>query len=180
MKKIFALLILLTAVFQLQAQTVIIDPPPSSPVAPPLANDTASLEHLSKDTAAVFSGENSANPAPISAPPKEEPASFPGGETAYFKFLQDSMQYPEVEWKQGIEGTVFVNFDVEKDGSITNVKIVRSVPGGPGLSQEAVRLISIMPKWRPATVDGQPVRINITIPVRFVVPPGKPSKKKKH
>jgi len=92
---------------------------------------------------------------------------FPGGEEARIQFLRENISYPEAARSARIQGNVFVAFVVEKDGSITNVRIVRGVGGG--LDEEAVRVVEGMPKWAPGLKGGQPVRVEFTMPIRFVL-----------
>lgn len=90
---------------------------------------------------------------------------FPGGESAMYVFLGTNLHYPAEAQKQGIQGMVIVSFTIDKDGSITEAKAVRSPH--ESLSKEAVRMILSMPKWTPGMNNGQPVRVNFTLPVRF-------------
>jgi protein TonB len=83
------------------------------------------------------------------------------------KYLVSHIQYPEVERDAGISGKVFVTFVVEKDGSITSVKILRGVPGGPGLDKEAIRVITSMPKWSAGMQNGHSVRVQFNLPIDF-------------
>ncbi|HCW07370.1 MAG TPA: hypothetical protein DGG95_08400 [Cytophagales bacterium] len=87
------------------------------------------------------------------------------GMTELNKWLIQNMQYPEGARRMGLEGINFVKFIVEPDGSITNVMLSRGFDGA--CDREAVRLISIMPKWKPGMQGGRPVRQAYTIPVRF-------------
>jgi protein TonB len=84
-------------------------------------------------------------------------------------YLKNNIKYPVIEKEAGKQGTVYVSFVVEKDGSITNVKEAKGVPGAPGLTKEAIRVISAMPKWKPGLMNGHPVRIEMKQPVRFVL-----------
>lgn len=95
----------------------------------------------------------------------EESAEFPGGVDSLHAFLEASIQYPELAMRYGIEGKVFVQFVVEKDGSISNIKVLREI--GAGCSEEAVRVIKMMPKWQPAKVRGKAVRFHFILPVPF-------------
>lgn len=97
----------------------------------------------------------------------EENAAFPGGIEIMHQFVRENTRYPELEQKAQIEGTVHISFVVEKDGSITHIQLQRAVPGGPGLTKEAIRIISIMPKWIPAKNNGQVVRQQYYLPVKF-------------
>jgi len=82
-------------------------------------------------------------------------------------YLRLNMHYPEVERRANIHGTVYVQFSITKDGSVTDVEIIRSVPSGPGLDKEAIRIISTMPKWKPGRLDGEPVQMSYNIPLDF-------------
>lgn len=91
--------------------------------------------------------------------------SFPGGEEAMLSYLSENIQYPAYAAENGIEGVVTVEFMVNADGSIGETKVVRMVD--PELEDEAVRVIKSMPRWNPATVDGQPVAAWFRLPVKF-------------
>jgi len=97
----------------------------------------------------------------------EEMPQYPGGEEASAKFIRDNIKYPNKEMKNGIQGLVIVSFIVEKDGSISNVKVLKSVT--PALDAEAVRVISLMEKWIPGTQRGKAVRVQINYPIRFIL-----------
>ena len=88
-----------------------------------------------------------------------------GGMPALMEYLSKNIKYPEAAMKKGIQGRGIVQFVVEKDGSITNVKILRGID--PELNKEAVRVISAMPKWKPGTQKGEAVRVKYTVPVMF-------------
>ncbi len=92
-------------------------------------------------------------------------AEFPGGLTAMYKFLKDNLVYPQFAKETGITGTVYTSFVVEKDGSITNIRIQRKVEGG--CTEEAIRVLQLMPKWKPAWNDGQLVRKLVSLPIKF-------------
>ena len=91
--------------------------------------------------------------------------SFPGGEQALHDYLAQHMKYPEIAKEMGIEGTVIVQFAVERNGRITTPEVVKSVDRR--LDKEAVRLVGQMPTWKPALIDGKPQAMKMTIPVRF-------------
>jgi TonB family protein len=97
----------------------------------------------------------------------ERMPEFPGN--GFNKYLQDSLRYPAAEKEAGLQGTVYVSFVIEKDGSITQVQVAKAVPNAPGLSAEAIRVISSMPPWKPGMMNGKPVRVMMTQPVRFVM-----------
>ena len=95
----------------------------------------------------------------------EEQPLFPGGNPALMKFLGDNIKYPVIAQENGISGRVITNFVVEKDGSITDVQVVRGVD--PSLDKEALRVIQSMPKWKPGRQRGEDVRVRYTLPVVF-------------
>jgi protein TonB len=93
--------------------------------------------------------------------------SFPGGLKAMYKFLGKRTKYPTIALENGIQGRVFVGFVVDKDGSITNVKILR--PVDPYLDKEALRVVKSMPKWSPGRQGSKTVRVSYTVPVNFTL-----------
>ena len=97
----------------------------------------------------------------------EIPPSFPGGEMAMKDFIYKNVKYPTIEAEAGVQGTVWVTFDVEEDGSITDVKILRGVSGGPGCDKEAIRVIKMMPKWTPAKMNEKPLKKTMKVPIKF-------------
>jgi protein TonB len=97
----------------------------------------------------------------------EENPAFPGGEDARLRYLKDNLIYPPIAREAGIQGTVYVNFVVEKDGSITNVKILRSVGGG--CDEEAIRVVQDMPRWSPGKQHHKTVRVLFTMSIKFVL-----------
>ena len=110
-----------------------------------------------------------APPVEIGAPEilVEEVPSFPGGTEAMNKFIRDRMRFPYAEYEKGLSGTCFVNFIVEKDGSITNIQLLKGVPDAPGFSTESIRLMNSLPKFMPGRHNGKPVSSAFTFPVRF-------------
>ena len=86
----------------------------------------------------------------------EESASFPGGLEAFYDYLKEELEYPRQALRMGMEGRVFVEFIVERDGSLTDLRVVRSV--GAGLDEEALRVLKNSPKWKPGKQRGKPVR----------------------
>lgn len=98
----------------------------------------------------------------------EEPAAFPGGETARLDFLKNNLRYPDDAEKKGLQGTVFVKFVIEIDGSITNVFVARGVC--PSIDDESLRLTKLMPKWLPTKISGKPVRSSYVMQIKFSLP----------
>ena len=95
----------------------------------------------------------------------EQMPEFPGGEQAMMKFVAENVKYPQEAKDKNISGRVFVSFVVEKDGSVNEVKVLRGIGGG--CDEEAVRVISAMPKWKPGKQKGEPVRVSYQIPINF-------------
>ena len=95
----------------------------------------------------------------------EKQPDFPGGTSALMKFLGDNIKYPVIAQENGIQGRVITTFVVERDGSISDVQVVRGQD--PSLDKEAVRVIKTMPKWTPGQQRGKPVRVRFTLPVQF-------------
>ncbi|MCD4789197.1 MAG: energy transducer TonB [Bacteroidales bacterium] len=91
--------------------------------------------------------------------------TFPGGDVARIKYLNENIKYPQMARESGIQGRVFVTFVVEKDGRVTDVKIMRGIGGG--CDEEAIRVIKNMPKWVPGKQRGKPVRVQFNMPILF-------------
>lgn len=95
----------------------------------------------------------------------EEMPQFKGGDTAMMDYIKKNVVYPTEAKEKGIQGRVACTFTVERDGTVSDIKVVRSVD--PLLDQEAIRLIQSMPKWKPGKQGGKPVRVKFTMPVTF-------------
>ena len=95
----------------------------------------------------------------------EEMPSFPGGMGALNKYLHDNVHYPVVAQENGVQGRVTISFVVEKDGSVTDVKVAKSVD--PSLDKEALRVVRSMPRWTPGKQNGATVRVKYNVPVNF-------------
>ena len=95
----------------------------------------------------------------------EQMPSFPGGPSALMQYLNSNIKYPVVAEENGVQGRVVCTFVVERDGSITDVRVVKSVD--PSLDKEAVRVVKGMPKWIPGKQNGSAVRVKYTVPVTF-------------
>ncbi len=90
---------------------------------------------------------------------------FPGGLQALYQYLSKELNYPWLAKDLGIQGSVFIGFVVEKDGSVSNVHILRGIGGG--CDEEAIRVVSNMPNWIPGRMGTKPVRVSFSLPVRF-------------
>ena len=95
----------------------------------------------------------------------EQMPMYPGGDAALMGYLRDNIHYPTVAAEYGVQGRVVVGFVVERDGSITDVKVLRSVD--PSLDREAMRVVKSMPRWTPGKQNGSAVRVKYQVPVTF-------------
>ena len=95
----------------------------------------------------------------------EQMPEFPGGAAALMKWLSDNIKYPSIAEENGIQGRVVCTFVVERDGSVTDIQVARSVD--PSLDKEAIRVLKKMPKWIPGKQNGSAVRVKYTVPVTF-------------
>lgn len=100
---------------------------------------------------------------------------YPGGTEAMMEFIQNHLAYPEAEKKANIQGTITMQFIVEKNGTLSNILALKSITGGANLEKEAERVIKLMPKWKPGMQDGHSVRVYKNVPFYFVL-----AKRKKH
>ena len=96
---------------------------------------------------------------------QETMPSFRGGEQKLMEFLKDNLIYPSKAKDAGIEGKVFVEFYIEKDGTVCDAKVLRGI--GYGCDEEALRVIGLMPKWYPGKQRGKAVRVRYTLPINF-------------
>ncbi|MDI3504924.1 MAG: periplasmic protein TonB [Bacteroidota bacterium] len=158
-------------------------PPPPPPPPAPEAPEIIQVVETKVETRIEINMEDDQSKAQIQTytpppPPKqveeeeeeifvvvENQPEFPGGQAAMMKFLSENIKYPVIAQENGIQGRVICNFVVERDGSITDVQVVRGVD--PSLDKEAVRVIQSMPKWKPGMQRGKPVRVRFTLPVVF-------------
>lgn len=159
--------------------------PPPPPVAPPpVAADVLNVvEDDIKVDAEIASTDDSQKAAQVQTytPPavveeEEESANhiftvvekaptFPGGEGALLKFINGTVKYPVVAAENGIQGRVYCEFVVDKDGKIKDAIVKRGVD--PSLDKEALRVINAMPAWNPGEQRGKPVKVRFTVPITF-------------
>lgn len=100
----------------------------------------------------------------------EQSAEYKEGSAALLKFIATNIQYPEDAKELGIQGKVYLQFVVMKDGSLSDIKVARSVSGGPMLDREAIRVLKLTSgKWNPAMQNGQAVNCKMILPVNFVL-----------
>jgi protein TonB len=98
---------------------------------------------------------------------EEMPEFLDGGEAGLRAWIAKSIEYPVIAQENGIQGKVYVSFVVDKDGSISEAKVLRGVD--PSLDKEALRVVRALPKWRPGKQRGKPVRVSYTVPISFVL-----------
>lgn len=96
----------------------------------------------------------------------EKVPEYPGGDEAMQKFIVENVVYPKKAIKEKITGTVKVSFVVEKDGSVSGIKVSGKKVGG-GCDEEAMRVVALFPKFTPGTQDGKPVKVRMTVPIKF-------------
>jgi periplasmic protein TonB len=97
----------------------------------------------------------------------ESMPEYPGGEAALYAYLAENIKYPQMAKESGIQGRVFVTFVVERDGRVTDVRVLRGIGGG--CDEEAIRVVEGMPKWSPGKQRGKSVRVQYNLPVKFTL-----------
>ena len=125
-------------------------------------NNTIEIPDDTKKDRVIDDDDEIKNIAGISEMPE-----YPGGDVARIKFFSENIKYPLTAKGIGIQGPVYFTFVVERDGSITQVKLLRGI--GAGCDEEAARVISMMPKWNPGRQNGKPVRVQFIMPISFVL-----------
>ena len=95
----------------------------------------------------------------------EEMPEFPGGEAALRRFIANAIKYPQIAQENGIQGRVYIQFVVDKDGSVTQASVARGVD--PSLDKEALRVVNSLPKWKAGMQRGKPVKVSYTVPINF-------------
>ena len=151
---------------------VVVDKPVEEEEAPP---PQEKLEEVAVGvTTQEGSGEEIAPPEEVVADPDEgtvftiveEMPQFPGGgEAALIKYLQANIKYPPIARENGITGTVYVNFIIDKEGKVSQAKVLRGIGGG--CDEEALRIVNKMPQWSPGRQNGRNVIVSYNLPVRF-------------
>ena len=107
----------------------------------------------------------------------EDMPKYPGGFDKMYAFMGENIKYPKKAQVEGIAGTVYITFVVEKDGSVTGINVLRGVE--ESLDKEAIRVIKLMPKWEPGTQRGKPVRVQYNLPIKFTLDSPKEDKEEK-
>jgi protein TonB len=144
----------------------IVDKKPEEP-----ANDEAKVEAIDLDGLKdLVAGDAPAKEEVESAPVdpwalENQPNYKKGGLEAFYQYLASEIEYPKKEQRMGVEGKVYLSFIIEKDGSLTDIKVLKGI--SEGLDTEAVRVLKASPHWEPGKQRGQPVRVRMTIPINF-------------
>lgn len=94
-----------------------------------------------------------------------EKPTFPGGDSRFVSYINNNRRYPAEAYRRGIQGRVTCTFVVNANGTISNVRVLKGVEAS--LNQEAVRILTSMPKWHPGKIDGQPVPVRVIWPIPF-------------
>jgi periplasmic protein TonB len=97
----------------------------------------------------------------------DEEAQFPGGMQACYAFIGKNINYPQIAIEEGLQGKCHVSFVVDRSGAISNIKVLKGVPGCPECDKEAVRVIAKMPKWKPGKKNGKDVKSRFIVPVNY-------------
>ncbi len=163
-----------------------VEPPPTKqeqPKPPPPVVQVQEVEELPEEEEQPEIEETEATeetvieepPPPEPEPVEEEPLviveempEFPGGEEALINFVYKNFQYPKECEEIGAQGTIIVNFVVEKDGSVSNIRVIRGIDC-KAAEEEAIRVVKMMPKWKPGRQQGRPVRVYFNLPIRVVI-----------
>jgi protein TonB len=120
---------------------------------------------------ASMTGQNTGDNAEYEGSPVffivEKMPEFPGGDLALRKYIAANIHYPKDAQENGVQGKVYVNFIVTKTGAVGGAKIARGI--SPSLDAEALRVVNNLPKWTPGTQRGEPVNVQFTVPINFVL-----------
>lgn len=130
------------------------------------ADQETEMEEYHREIPIEFDEEEDMEEEPVFVIVESMPM-FPGGDEARLKFLNENVKYPTMANEAGIQGRVYVEFVVEKDGSVTNVRVVRGIGGG--CDEEAIRVVKNMPKWIPGKQRSVPVRVRFNMPIKFIL-----------
>jgi protein TonB len=158
-------------------------PPPPARIQPVRITEIKNDEQILEDVKVNLDIEEfseipqvnvTVDPLPVEEEPGDEifliveaPPSFSGGDEGLRKFVAKNLKYPSQARRMAIEGRVFVQCVIEKDGTVSNVRVIKGIGGG--CDEEAVRVISMMPKWNPGKQRGHHVRVNMVFPLVFKI-----------
>ena len=139
-------------------------PPPPPPEIIAIVEDEVEIEETDTDEDEIVEIEEDDEEFFMVV---ENMPEFPGGDLGLMKFIQKNVRYPAIAKEYNITGKVYVSFIVDRQGSVTNVKIVRGVD--KNLDAEALRVVSLLPKYKPGKQRGKAVRVMFTIPINFTL-----------
>lgn len=137
---------------------------PSASSQQPASKSANDEGFSSVEQASTYNGE------PIFTVVQQQP-EFPGGVQAMYKFLAQNVKYPSAAARANVTGRVFTTFVITKEGEIKDITVLKGV--GFGIDEEAIRVISAMPRWRPGKQDGKPVHVRFRMPIAFEMGKGK-------
>jgi len=164
---LYLILVLIVLIFAITEIAISLNDKPQDKPIPEIAEDESDYDNQkSMQEAPVEGDEPFADESDVSDFAEVDP-QFPGGESAMIKFIQENVTYPELSREMGEQGTVYVQFVVNTDGSIQNVRVLKGV--SELLDKEAVRVIKKMPNWSPGKQNGEPIRVRYQIPIRFSI-----------
>lgn len=143
----------------------------SVPINFALAPDADTTKTVAPAKFSIASAQSGTDPVFTAV---EQVPEFPGGIEAFSKFLATNIRYPKAARDNNVQGRVIITFVVEKDGSLSNMKVVRGI--GSGCDEEAVRVLSISPAWKPGIQNGRAVKVQYSVPISFALADGKPAK----
>ncbi len=141
-----------------------VPPPPPPPPPPPIKSSVAVHPPPPPPPPPPSPSDKLAYQDPVFTVVEDMP-QFPGGESSRVKYMMENLKYPEAAKEKGLQGTVYVSFVVEKNGSVGNVKVIRGIGGG--CDEEAFRVVKAMPKWTSGKQNGEPVRVLFNLPIQF-------------
>ncbi|MFB0499530.1 TonB family protein [Mucilaginibacter sp. OAE612] len=143
----------------------------SVPISFTLAPSDDTTKTTAPVTFSIASAQSGSDPVFTSV---EQVPEFKGGLEAFGKFLMTNLRYPKAARDNNVQGRVIITFVVEKDGSLSNMKVVRGI--GSGCDEEALRVLSISPAWKPGIQNGKPVKVQYSVPISFTLAGDKPAK----
>ena len=143
----------------------------SVPISFTLAPSDDTTKTTAPVTFSIASAQSGSDPVFTSV---EQVPEFKGGLEAFGKFLMTNLRYPKVARDNNVQGRVVITFVVEKDGSLSNMKVVRGI--GSGCDEEALRVLSISPAWKPGIQNGKPVKVQYSVPISFTLADDKSAK----
>lgn len=95
----------------------------------------------------------------------DTPATYPGGISEFYKFVGNNLKFPAAAVESNVQGSVLTSFIIERDGTLSDIKVEKKL--GLGTDEEAIRVLKLSKKWNPAKLDGKPVRVKYSMPIKF-------------